>query len=140
MRRLLAIAIAGCLALPVIAQEADPVLDVRPADDIVLEDFLWLNRLIIVFANSDRDPSFREQMELLAERSDRHKRQGGQRYMVEPNVKEGKGGLRDLQTLFWIGKYIHGVTDAAELVPLGLFRQEEFDRFVTAEACGTVLC
>jgi [protein-PII] uridylyltransferase len=38
----------------------------------------------------------------LAERAERHRKQGGQRYMVEPNVKEGKGGLRDLQTLFWI--------------------------------------
>ncbi len=70
----------------------------------------------------------------LEERDQRHTRQGGQRYVVEPNVKEGKGGLRDLQTLFWIGKYIHGVSDVAELVPLGLFRREEFDRFVTAEA------
>ncbi len=34
---------------------------------------------------------------------------GDSRYVVEPNVKEGKGGLRDLQTLFWIGKYIHKV-------------------------------
>ncbi|MFT7449253.1 MAG: [protein-PII] uridylyltransferase, partial [Glaciecola sp.] len=32
----------------------------------------------------------------LAERATRHVKQGGQRYMVEPNVKEGKGGLRDL--------------------------------------------
>ncbi|MFK7752363.1 MAG: [protein-PII] uridylyltransferase [Sedimentitalea sp.] len=68
----------------------------------------------------------------LEEREKRHKKQG-QRYMVEPNVKEGKGGLRDLQSLFWIAKYIHGVQDAAELVPLGLFQPEEFDRFVEAE-------
>ncbi len=45
----------------------------------------------------------------LAERAERHKRQGGQRYVLEPNVKEGKGGLRDLQTLYWIGKYLHRV-------------------------------
>ena len=69
----------------------------------------------------------------LTERAERHRKQGGQRYMVEPNVKEGKGGLRDLQTLFWIGKYIYGVDDAAELVGLGLFRAEEFARFVAAE-------
>ncbi|MEM9426425.1 MAG: [protein-PII] uridylyltransferase [Pseudomonadota bacterium] len=69
----------------------------------------------------------------LEERDARHKKQGGQRYLVEPNVKEGKGGLRDLQTLFWIGKYLHNVDDAAELVTLGLFRQEEFDRFHAAE-------
>ena len=68
----------------------------------------------------------------LEERDARHKRQG-QRYMVEPNVKEGKGGLRDLQSLFWIAKYIYAVQDVGELVPLGLFRPEEFDRFVAAE-------
>lgn len=68
----------------------------------------------------------------LEEREARHKKQG-QRYMVEPNVKEGKGGLRDLQSLFWIAKYIHGVQDTAELVQLGVFRPEEFNLFVKAE-------
>nr|WP_234992012.1 [protein-PII] uridylyltransferase [Roseisalinus antarcticus] len=69
----------------------------------------------------------------LAERSERHRKQGGQRYMVEPNVKEGKGGLRDLQSLFWIGKYIYGVKDAAELVNHGLFTRDEYDTFMRAE-------
>ncbi len=69
----------------------------------------------------------------LAERTERHARQGGQRYMVEPNVKEGKGGLRDLQSLFWIDKYIHEIQDTAELVRMNVFRQEEFDAFVRAE-------
>ncbi len=69
----------------------------------------------------------------LAERAARHTKQGGQRYMVEPNVKEGKGGLRDLQSLFWIGKYIHDVRDAADLVKLKVFRQKELDDFLTAE-------
>ncbi|MEQ3709564.1 MAG: [protein-PII] uridylyltransferase [Tateyamaria sp.] len=68
----------------------------------------------------------------LAERETRHHKQG-QRYVVEPNVKEGKGGLRDLQSLFWIGKYIYKVQDAAELVPLGLFTRDEFHDFVKAE-------
>ena len=68
----------------------------------------------------------------LAERDARHIRQG-QRYVVEPNVKEGKGGLRDLQSLFWIGKYIHKVQDAADLVALGLLREDEFHDFVKAE-------
>ena len=39
----------------------------------------------------------------------RHVRMGDSRYVVEPNVKDGKGGLRDLHTLYWIGKYVHGV-------------------------------
>ncbi|MES0863863.1 [protein-PII] uridylyltransferase [Ruegeria sp. SCPT10] len=68
----------------------------------------------------------------LQERDARHLKQG-QRYMVEPNVKEGKGGLRDLQSLYWIAKYICGVQDVAELVPLGLFTPEEFQTFVEAE-------
>jgi [protein-PII] uridylyltransferase len=70
----------------------------------------------------------------LEERAARHKKQGGQRYMVEPNVKEGKGGLRDLQSLFWIAKYVHHVDEAAQLVDLGVFRQEEFDAFERAES------
>lgn len=69
----------------------------------------------------------------LAERAERHRKQGGQRYVVEPNVKEGKGGLRDLQSLFWINKYISGVRDAADLVSLEVFTPEEFETFVTAE-------
>jgi len=69
----------------------------------------------------------------LAERAERHRKQGGQRYMVEPNVKEAKGGLRDLQTLFWIGKYIHSVRNAADLVKVDLLHQDEYDDFVAAE-------
>jgi [protein-PII] uridylyltransferase len=69
----------------------------------------------------------------LAERAERHRRQGGQRYLLEPNVKEGKGGLRDLQTLYWIGKYLHGVETAAGLVAAGLFSTEEFETFARAE-------
>lgn len=68
----------------------------------------------------------------LAERDKRHIRQG-QRYVVEPNVKEGKGGLRDLQSLFWIAKHIHQVHDAADLVAKDVFTQEEFESFVEAE-------
>ncbi|MEO9651959.1 MAG: [protein-PII] uridylyltransferase [Roseobacter sp.] len=68
----------------------------------------------------------------LTERESRHIKHG-QRYVVEPNVKEGKGGLRDLQSLFWIAKHIHGVNNAADLVPLEVFSPEEFDTFVSAE-------
>ncbi|MFK7875533.1 MAG: [protein-PII] uridylyltransferase [Paracoccaceae bacterium] len=68
----------------------------------------------------------------LSERDIRHKKYH-QRYVVEPNVKEGKGGLRDLQSLFWIGKYVHGVQDAADLVRKNVFDSDEFDAFVRAE-------
>jgi [protein-PII] uridylyltransferase len=69
----------------------------------------------------------------LAERAERHKRQGGHRYVLEPNVKEAKGGLRDLQTLYWIGKYLHRVPSASGLVAAGLFTQSEYETFRDAE-------
>ena len=68
----------------------------------------------------------------LTERDERHERQG-ERYVVEPNVKEGKGGLRDLQSLYWIAKYVHHVESIEELVQLAVFRPEEYDRFQKAE-------
>ncbi len=71
--------------------------------------------------------------EKLAERDARHKRMGDSRYVVEPNVKDGKGGLRDLQTLYWIGKYVHRVRSASELVDKGLFTPEEYSSFRRAE-------
>src|SRR5690606_28509570 len=71
--------------------------------------------------------------EKLAERNARHKRMGDSRYVVEPNVKDGKGGLRDLQTLYWIGKYIKRVRSAAELAEVGLFTDKEYRSFRRAE-------
>lgn len=71
--------------------------------------------------------------EKLAERDERHRRMGDSRYVVEPNLKEGKGGLRDLHTLFWIGKYVHRVPTVAELVDKGLLTRDELRRFQKAE-------
>ena len=70
----------------------------------------------------------------LEERDERHNKQGGQRYVVEPNVKEGKGGLRDLQSLFWIAKYVHGVHNVSDLVDVGVFTEEDFATFEAAES------
>ena len=69
----------------------------------------------------------------LAERDERHIKMGDSRYVVEPNVKDGKGGLRDLHTLYWIGKYVHGVERPADLVGAGLLTAAEFRRFDRAE-------
>jgi [protein-PII] uridylyltransferase len=71
--------------------------------------------------------------EKLAERDARHKRMGDSRYVVEPNVKDGKGGLRDLQTLYWIGKYVYRVKSARELIDQGLFTDREYRSFRRAE-------
>ncbi len=44
----------------------------------------------------------------LTARDNRHEREGNSRYVIEPNVKEGKGGLRDLHELYWISLFIYG--------------------------------
>lgn len=115
------------------------------AGDITIRTSLLEHRLVCGYANTadtlrqrlwaelfdNTVPEFIEAK--LVERSARHQRQGGQRYVLEPNVKEGKGGLRDLQTLYWIAKYIHRVDRAQELVSLGFFTKEEHLTFWQAE-------
>lgn len=70
----------------------------------------------------------------LAERDARHERMGGSRYVLEPNIKDGKGGLRDLQTLYWAAKYLHEVDDIAELVEKGVLTRAEHESFERAQA------
>ncbi|MBA9065186.1 MULTISPECIES: [protein-PII] uridylyltransferase [Methylobacterium] len=72
----------------------------------------------------------------LRERDMRVSKAGTSRYLVEPNVKDGKGGLRDLNTLFWIAKYTYRVRDQLELVSAGLFTPEEYALF---ERCDEFL-
>ncbi len=69
----------------------------------------------------------------LSERDVRIAKAGRSRFLVEPNVKDGKGGLRDLNTLFWIAKYVYRVRDAAELVSAGLFSRKEYRLFRRCE-------
>ena len=69
----------------------------------------------------------------LAEREDRIRKAGQSRYLVEPNVKDGKGGLRDLHTLFWIAKYVYRVREPDELLKRGVFDKQEYQLFRRCE-------
>ncbi|MET3901321.1 [protein-PII] uridylyltransferase [Devosia sp. UYZn731] len=69
----------------------------------------------------------------MAERDERHRIMGNTRYVVEPNIKDGKGGLRDLNTLFWIGKYFYQVKTSHELVGKGVLSPAEYRLFSRAE-------
>ncbi|MEL6318997.1 MAG: nucleotidyltransferase domain-containing protein, partial [Pseudomonadota bacterium] len=68
----------------------------------------------------------------LAEREERHERTGGSRYMLEPHVKDGKGGLRDIHTLYWISGHLYGSHDRAALIEKGVFTAEETSRLENA--------
>ncbi len=77
----------------------------------------------------------------LAEHDARHKRLGDSRYVLEPNIKDGKGGLRDLQTLYWIGKYLYRVDSVADLTRCGVLTEREQRRFEKAAALlWTIRC
>ena len=89
-----------------------------------LNDKLWKN----LFIGTAKDFISAK----LKERENRHEKHG-QRYMVEPNVKEGKGGLRDLQSLYWIAKYVYQTQNISDLVDLNVFRSDEYLQFEQAE-------
>ncbi|MGO1119445.1 [protein-PII] uridylyltransferase [Rhodovibrionaceae bacterium A322] len=70
----------------------------------------------------------------LAERTARHKRFGdGSRYSLEPNIKESKGGLRDLHTLFWIAKFVYRIDNVTQLMEKGILTEAEVRAFRKAE-------
>src|SRR5580692_9533555 len=69
----------------------------------------------------------------LAEREERLRRAGQSRYLVEPNVKDGKGGLRDVHTLFWMAKYVYRVREPEELIERGVFDRQEYQLFRRCE-------
>ena len=77
----------------------------------------------------------------LAEQNVRHARAGASRYLVEPNVKDGKGGLRDLHTLHWLAKHLYPDKAEAEFVEAGVFTFHEYRSFRRCEAfLWTVRC
>ncbi len=96
-------------------------------DRMLAEGFAWRFRQEVVTGRARQFVAAK-----MAERDARHQRMGDSRYLVEPNIKEGKGGLRDLQTLFWIGKFVHEADDPAELVDKGLFTPAEHRQFMRA--------
>lgn len=66
----------------------------------------------------------------LAERDARHERTGDTRYHLEPNVKEGKGGLRDLHTLMWLGRHLYRAETPQDLVEHGVLTKDALRTFL----------
>ena len=77
----------------------------------------------------------------LAEQNARHARAGASRYVVEPNIKDGKGGLRDLHTLHWLAKHLYPDKAEEEFVEAGVFTAHEYRSFLRCERfLWTVRC
>ncbi|WP_366654051.1 [protein-PII] uridylyltransferase [Fodinicurvata sp. EGI_FJ10296] len=103
------------------------LLECRPlwGEPALVEELFKRYKRDIVDADSKAD--FVEAK--LAERDARHRKLGDSRYVMEPNVKDGKGGLRDLQSLFWIAKYLFQVRDIDGMVAAGVLNDDEAARF-----------
>ena len=56
----------------------------------------------------------------------RHARFGDSAYLLEPNLKEGQGGLRDYHSMLWIGQIEFNIKQARDLEYFGLLSDEEF--------------
>jgi [protein-PII] uridylyltransferase len=88
------------------------LLDARPVagDAQLFQDFAGRFRAACAEAGAANYIAAKQ-----AERASRHRRYGDSPFVVEPNIKEGRGGLRDLQTLYWMARYLFGVATMAEL-------------------------
>ncbi|MDF3025170.1 MAG: [protein-PII] uridylyltransferase [Alphaproteobacteria bacterium] len=69
----------------------------------------------------------------LAEQEARHKKLGDSRYQLQPNIKESKGGLRDIQTLLWIANFLYGITTPEGLVEKGVLTAQEAETLHDAQ-------
>jgi [protein-PII] uridylyltransferase len=70
----------------------------------------------------------------LEEQNARHARAGASRYLVEPNIKDGKGGLRDLHTLHWLAKHLYPEKAEEEFVETRVFTPGEYRSFRRCES------
>ena len=95
------------------------------------QNFDLLNSKFNSFISNSKTLNFVE--EKLKEADLRHKKFGGSRYVVEPNVKDGKGGLRDLHTLIWISKFAYKVDSISKLIKMGAFSKNEALTFAEAQ-------
>jgi len=65
-------------------------------------------------------------------REERRNKFGSHSYLLEPHIKEGKGGLRDIQSMLWIGKAVFGLSGIGEMEEAGLLEKQERQAFVNS--------
>jgi len=63
----------------------------------------------------------------------RHVRAGGTAFLMEPDIKEGKGSLRDVQAVFWMAKAWYGSRDMHDLVAKGAISATEQEHLLNAQ-------
>lgn len=71
--------------------------------------------------------------EKVAESKERHRKFGDSVYVVEPQLKEGEGGLRDIHTAMWLAKVKYVVHDLSELMAKGVLSARDHAEIVAAQ-------
>ncbi len=102
------------------------LIDARAIAGNITEGESLRNEIALLLSPSEKKTFVQSK---LAERDERHSRYGDTRYVLEPNIKEGKGGLRDFQTLLWITKVLYGARSLEDLVGINILTASEARRF-----------
>jgi [protein-PII] uridylyltransferase len=88
------------------------------------------NALLSDVLNRNQQSFFKVKLE---ESRERHKRYGESIYLLEPHIKEGEGGLRDLHTALWLAKVKYKVHELAELVQKAIITEPELEEVIAAQ-------
>lgn len=67
--------------------------------------------------------------EMVFHRQERHRRFGQHSYHLEPQIKESRGGLRDIQAMLWTARFVFGLNDLAAVKEAGLLNDLEYHNF-----------
>ncbi len=112
--------------------------DCAVATSLLEARFLWGDRSLMTDLGDKFEREVRGNKHVgfveakLKERDERHRRTGDSRYMLEPNVKEGKGGLRDLHTLFWLGRFLYRIDGVNDFVRHEVLTSQALEKFMRA--------
>ncbi len=77
-----------------------------------------------------RREEFVEKMKAL--RQARRSRFGSHSYLLEPHIKEGRGGMRDIQAMTWTARVVFGLKSPEDIRDAGMLLQEEAKEFIAA--------
>ena len=110
-------------------KEKTAILDARflAGDDAIWEE---LQRLLVdEVLNRNQHKFFQAKLE---ETRERHAKYGDSIYLLEPQIKEGEGGLRDLHTALWLAKVKYKVHSVEELVQRAIITAPELAEVLEA--------
>jgi [protein-PII] uridylyltransferase len=105
------------------------LLDTRflAGDQALYDEFVTTMERELLKRNATR--FFRDKV---AESEERHRRYGDSVYLVEPQIKEGEGGLRDIHTAMWLAKVKYVVRDLHDLMEKGVLTEREHEEIAAA--------